>query len=101
LSLAGHGSQFGLDLRHTGTRWLRGDEANEEPPLSSHTVLDLRARKRLGEWSLEGIVRNVADASYAAFGGFNINQGANGEVERFLTPGEPRSFHLVVRRQLK
>lgn len=96
----GHGTQFGLELRHTGKRWLRGDEANEEPPLSSHTVLDLRARKNFGQWSLEGLARNAFDVRYASFGGFNINQGANDAVERFLTPGEPRLFHLIVRRLL-
>lgn len=97
----GPGTQLGLDLRHTGKRWLRGDEANEEPPLSSHTGLDLRARKNFGQWSLEGLVRNAVDVGYAAFGGFNVNQGANGTVERFLTPGEPQSFHLIVRRLLR
>jgi hypothetical protein len=98
---AGNGRQLGLELRHTGKRWLRGDEANEEPPLSSHTVLDLRARKTFGQWSFEGFVRNAFDVAYAAFGGFNINQGAHDAVERFLTPGEPRVFHLIVRRLLR
>lgn len=97
---AGNGRQFGLDLRHTGKRWLRGDEANEELPLSGHTVVDLRARRNFGQWSLEGLVRNAFDVHYAAFGGFNINQGASDVVERFLTPGEPRVFHLIVRRLL-
>jgi hypothetical protein len=96
----GRGGQLGLELRHTGKRWLRGDEANEEPPLSSHTIVDLRARRDLGLWSLEGVIRNLFDDRYSSFGGFNVNQGANGVVERFLTPGEPRLFHLIVRRQL-
>jgi outer membrane cobalamin receptor len=98
---AGDGTRFGLDVRHIGKRWLRGDEANEEPPLSSHTLLDLRAGKNLGQWSFEGLVRNALDVGYAAFGGFNVNQGANDAVERFLTPGEPREFRLTVRRLLK
>jgi outer membrane receptor for Fe3+-dicitrate len=97
----GRGRQLGLELRHTGKRWLRGDEANEEPPLSSHTILDLRARKDFGSWSLEGLIRNLLDVRYSAFGGFNINQGANGAVERFLTPGDPRLYQLTVRRRLK
>ena len=98
---AGHGTQVGLDLRHTGKRWLRGDEANEEPPLPGHTVLDLRARRNFGQWSLEGLVRNALDVGYAAFGGFNVNQGANDAVERFLTPGGPRAFNLSLRRLLR
>jgi len=26
------GVQFGLDARYIGAQWLRGDEANENPP---------------------------------------------------------------------
>jgi hypothetical protein len=64
-------------------------------------MVDLRARKTFERWSLEGLIRNVFDVRYAAFGGFNINQGAKSTVERFLTPGEPRVFQLTVRRMLR
>src|SRR3712207_4939300 len=34
---------------------------------------------------------------YAAFGTFNLYQGGGGVLERFLTPGEPRTLRLVLR----
>ena len=96
----GRGIQLGLDARHVGERRLRGDEANEESPLPGHTVIDVRAGYTFGNWQIAGIVRNVASADYATFGTFNINQGAGGALERFLTPGTPRTFQLILRRRL-
>lgn len=89
---------LGIDARYTGERWLRGDEANEEAPLDPFVVADLRASWRFGGWRIGGVVENVLDARYAAFGTFNLNQGAGGALERFLTPAQPRTFRLVVGR---
>jgi outer membrane receptor protein involved in Fe transport len=90
--------QAGADLRYTGERWLRGDEANETSPLGGYWTADLRAGYALGPWELQAVVRNVLDRRYDAFGGFNIDQGSGGALERFLTPGMPRTVQVVVRR---
>lgn len=91
--------RLGVDARYTGERWLRGDEANEEEPLDPHFVADLRVGYRTGGWEIRGIVENALDARYATFGTFNLNQGAGSALERFLTPSQPRTFRLTVRRE--
>lgn len=90
--------ELGVHARFTGERWLRGDEANEEEPLASSLTTDVRVAYEIREWRLQGLVENAFDTRYAAFGTFNLNQGAGGALERFLTPGRPRAFRLVVRR---
>lgn len=97
LTLA-HGASFGVLLHRVGRRYLRGDEANVEPPLPAYATVDLRLSLAAHGWEAEGLLRNAADARYAAFGTFNLNQGAGGALERFLTPGRPRSIEIVVRR---
>lgn len=76
----------GVEARHTGRRFLRGDEANQEAPLDWYWLTDLRAAFRLGDWALQGVVRNLLDTGHATFGTFNLNQGAGHALERFLTP---------------
>jgi iron complex outermembrane recepter protein len=92
------GLQGGVVWRYTGRRYLRGDEANEEEPLDGYSLADMRLGYSLGRWQLQGIVRNVFDTRYAAFGTFNLHQAAGDVLERFLTPGHPRTFQLVLRR---
>jgi iron complex outermembrane recepter protein len=89
----------GIDGRYTGARTLRGDEANREPPLDPHVVADVHAEYRSGAWRLHASVTNVLQARYAAYGTFNLNQGAGSVLERFLTPSSPRSFRLVLARR--
>lgn len=91
--------RFGVDANYTGERWLRGDEANEEARLAAFLRVDASATLPLRRWTLQGVVENVFDGRYAAFGTFNFNQGAGGMLERFLTPGSPRRFRLIVRRK--
>lgn len=91
--------RFGTDVRYTGERWLRGDEANDEAPLEEYLLTDLRVTYRVREWALQALVENLFNTRYTAFGTFNLNQGAGGVLERFLTPGHPRSFRLVVHRE--
>ncbi|HEU4628138.1 MAG TPA: TonB-dependent receptor [Gemmatimonadaceae bacterium] len=92
--------RLGAEGRYTGRRWLRGDEANETAPLPGVWVADLRLGREFGAWAVEGIVRNLLDRRYATFGTFNLNQGAGDALERFLTPAQPRSVQLVLRRRL-
>ena len=83
----------------TGKQWLRGDEANETTPLDGYWVSNAFASIRLGQWEVQGSIRNVFDAKYASFGTFNINQGGGDVLERFLTPGQARTISLTVSRR--
>ena len=89
----------GVEARHTGRRWLRGDEANGTAPLPSVWLVDANAGWSTGQWELRLVVRNVLDRRYASFGTFNVNQAAGGTLERFLTPGLPRTIELALRRR--
>ena len=59
------------------------------------------ANLRLGfsraRWEVSAIASNVFDSHEPIFGTFNENR-QTGELERFLTPLNARSFKLVVRR---
>jgi outer membrane receptor protein involved in Fe transport len=90
---------LGLSARYSGARMLRGDEANEEPALAGHWITDARLGYELGGWEIGALVRNLLDARYAAFGTFNLNRGGGDVLERFLTPGAPRSFEIMLRRR--
>ena len=87
------------DARWTGERWLRGDEANETAPLPGYWIADLRASWNPGSWGADLVVHNALDSRHAVFGTFNINQGAGDVLERFLTPSQPRTVQLVLRRR--
>ena len=91
------GLQFGADVRYTGRQWSRGDEANETAPLSGYLVANLRAGFIRDRWEISGVLSNVFDEKGPIFGTFNENR-QTGELERFLTPMNARSFKLVVRR---
>ena len=97
LSLPG-GVEIGASVRHTGAQWLRGDEANETAPLAAYTVADVRLGVDVGAWGVSLLVDNVLDRRYATFGTFNLNQGAGDRLERFLTPGQPRTVRVSLRR---
>jgi outer membrane receptor protein involved in Fe transport len=88
----------GADGRYIGSQWLRGDEANEEPKLDDYFVADARLGWRGKGWELVAVGNNIFQKKYAAFGTFNLNQGAGDVLERFLTPGFKRVVRLVVRR---
>jgi outer membrane receptor protein involved in Fe transport len=88
----------GADARYIGSQWLRGDEANEEPKLDGYFVADARLGWRGHGWEVTAVANNVFQNKYATFGGFNVNQGGGGALERFLTPGFRRVVRLIVRR---
>ena len=90
----------GADGRYIGSQWLRGDEANEEPKLDDYFVTDARLGWRGKGWELVAVGNNIFQKKYAAFGTFNVNQGAGDVLERFLTPGFKRVVRLVVRRSV-
>jgi iron complex outermembrane recepter protein len=92
------GIDLGLDLRYTGRQWLRGDEANETPPLGGYFTAGVRAGITRGPWEVSAIVTNVFNSHDATFGTFNENR-RNGELERFLTPLGARTIKVVVSRR--
>jgi outer membrane receptor protein involved in Fe transport len=92
------GFALGVDARHTGAQWLRGDEANVTAPLGGYTLADARVGYALGRWEVQALVTNVFDRDYASFGTFNLNQSNGDQLERFLTPGMPRMLRVVLRR---
>jgi iron complex outermembrane recepter protein len=91
------GVDLGLDLRYTGRQWLRGDEANETPPLGGYFSAGVRAGITRGDWELSTIVTNVFNSHEAIFGTFNENR-RTGALERFLTPLGARTVKLVLSR---
>jgi iron complex outermembrane recepter protein len=93
------GFQMSMRARYTGARWPRGDEANETEPLDGHWVTDASLGVTRGLWSVEAVLNNLFDRRFATFGTFNINHAGGGVLERFLTPSEPRSVHVVMRRR--
>ena len=92
------GLSAGTDARFTGRRFLRGDEANVETPLDGYWLTDAHVAAAADGWEARLVVRNVFDSRYATFGTFNFNQGGGDVLERFLTPGTPRTLELVIRR---
>lgn len=92
------GFYAGADGRYTGTQYLRGDEANDEPKLDSYFVTDARLGWRGKGWEVVAVANNIFQQKYATFGTFNVNQGGGDVLERFLTPGFRRVVRLVVRR---
>ena len=92
------GLHAGASVRVIGEQFLRGDEANVEPPLASYSMLDVRLGARSGHWSADVIVRNAADARPATFGTFNLHQAAGDMLERFVTPASPRRLEIAIAR---
>jgi outer membrane receptor protein involved in Fe transport len=91
------GLSFGAEGVYIGEQYLRGDEANEEEPLDGYFVGNVRLGWEFGPWEVAGIVTNVFDSEKPTFGTFNINQSTD-QLERFLSPPQPRQFKLILQR---
>jgi iron complex outermembrane recepter protein len=91
------GLQLGIDARYIGEQWLRGDEANETSPLGGYFVGNFRVGFSRARWEISAVATNVFNSHRPIFGTFNENR-QSGELERFLTPLNARSFKLVIRR---
>ena len=92
------GVNVGLDGRHIGEQWFRGDEANEVEPLEGYVLANARLGVPLGAWDFQVVVDNLFDSDSAMFGTFNLNQEAE-TLERFLTPINARSVRFLLRRR--
>ncbi|MEP7064473.1 MAG: TonB-dependent receptor [Gemmatimonadota bacterium] len=91
------GFRAGLDARWIGSQYLRGDEGNEEKQLDPYLVLGARAGLSYRAWDFSAVVTNLLDNHDPVFGTFNAN-AQTGELERFLTPLNARTFSFIVRR---
>ena len=76
---------------------MRGDEGNEEVQLDPYFLVGARAAYGYRGWTLSGVVTNVFNNHSPVFGTFNQN-ARTGELERFLTPLNARSFVLKISR---
>ena len=93
-------------VRAVSSQYLRGDESNQRSPLPGYTIGTFRAALDLGRIGLSAEIDNLFDRAYASFGVLAPNRlgplGAGSPpsdpmVERFLTPGFPRTLRVSVR----
>ena len=69
---------------------LRGDEANQEPPLSDYFVLNSGVRAHWQQLTGFVWINNLLNTTYETFGTFAPNARRPGDpIERFLTPASP------------
>lgn len=91
-------------LAAVSPQFLRGDEGNTQAPLAGYTVAGARAHVAWRHLTTTVDVTNLLDRHYASFGIWGENALApdgsvlpDGErVERFLTPGLPRSITVTL-----
>jgi len=91
------GFRLGLDARWIGSQYLRGDEGNEQSQLEPYFLLGARAGYSYRNWDLSAVVTNALNNHDPMFGTFNEN-GSTGQLERFLTPLNARTFNFIIRR---
>ena len=91
------GFRVGLDGRWIGSQYLRGDEGNEQSQLDPYFLLGARAGYSYKNWDFSGVVTNLFNNHDAMFGTYNANAGT-GQLERFLTPLNARSFVFKIAR---
>lgn len=97
---------LGLNLQHASAQRLRGDESNVQPAIGGYTLLNLRGSFELGRGArVYARVDNVLGREYATLGALNRNgfdaggplEGAGpGPVQRFVSPGTPRSVWVGI-----
>ena len=89
-----------LDVRWVGEQFLIGDESNDAPfeKLDGYALLDVQVEHRVGRVTAFLKLSNLLNRNYAAFGIISPNvRGEEDVVERFLTPGLPRTLSIGLR----
>jgi outer membrane receptor protein involved in Fe transport len=97
-------SVFALNGSWVGKQFLVGDEGNATTAkkLSRYSLLHASVERRFGAAWIYLRVSNILDADFRAYGVVSENlRGPNLDVERFLTPGQPRRFSAGVRLRLQ
>jgi outer membrane receptor protein involved in Fe transport len=93
-----------LGASATSSQFLRGDDANVTAPLPGYAVASLRLSAESAHWRMVADVSNLFDRSFETFGIWGTNANATdgsplpggARVERFLTPGYPRTITLAL-----
>lgn len=98
---------LGIGLQLTSGQRLRGDESNMQPGIGGYTLVNLRGSLDLGRgMRLFARVDNVFGRDYASLAAFDRNafddeggalEGTGpGPVQRFVSPGTPRSVWVGI-----
>src|SRR5262249_22241795 len=95
-----------LELHAVSGQYLRGDEANVQQQLPGYAVTDFHLSAQFTHATVRGYVTNVFDRRFVNFGVYAQNakgplggpppDADDAPVERFLTPGQPRLFSVIV-----
>ncbi|MFN2399634.1 MAG: TonB-dependent receptor [Gemmatimonadaceae bacterium] len=91
-----------IAVESVSSQYLRGDDANEYPPLPARAATSLRMGLDQQNFGAQMHVSNLFNQRFQTFGIYGENPRAGeGVVERFLTPGYPRAvtFSLSLRRE--
>ena len=87
----------GLDARWIGSQFLRGDEGNEQEQLDPYFVLGARAG--LSYRAVGLLCRRDESVEQSRPGVRHLQrEWRTGELERFLTPLNARTFNFIIRR---
>jgi len=97
---------LGAQTFYASGQYLRGDESNLTEPLGGYTLVGLRAAYEVADGlRLYARVDNAFDKEYETLGAYNRNgfdgneplEGVGpGPVERFISPGTPRSYWVGI-----
>lgn len=89
------GFTFGANLTYQSGQYLRGDEANQNPPLGGFVLANLLAEYRYNQhFAVFGRFDNIFNRNYQTFGNFGDAQQVLGPAydnPRFVGPGAPRA----------
>jgi iron complex outermembrane recepter protein len=91
--------EAGLNARAQSAQFLRGDEANLQPPLPGFVVVDARLRRQItSRLALVAHAQNLLDARFYTFGmlGDGALPGRPTDDPRFFSPGAPRAGWIGV-----
>lgn len=91
-----------IAVEGVSSQHLRGDDANDYPPLPARTATSLRMGLEHRSFGARVHVSNLFNQRFQTFGIYGENpRSGEGVVERFLTPGYPRTVtvSLSLRRE--
>ena len=79
-----------LNMSYVGDQFFRGDDANTQPKLEDHVVLNAGIDVRWQRWAGFVKINNLLNSDYETFGTFAPNAKLPGDpIEPFLTPAPP------------
>jgi hypothetical protein len=78
-----------MDARWVSSQYLRGDDANRQPPLPGYWVANGGATARWRGFEAFVRINNVLDNRYETFGTFAPTRARRGAGGALLTPAPP------------